>query len=75
MRDLPGGLDQTVLGSVARQLGYSMVLNVQSESGGVSISRIAVGGLFVRGQVNVSVVLPDLTIAASSSSPLLPWRL
>jgi hypothetical protein len=52
-----------------------MVLNVQSESGGVSISRIAVGGLFVRGQVNVSVVLPDLTIAASSSSPLLPWRL
>ena len=38
------------------------------ESGGVSISSIAVGGVFVLGQSNVFLVVPDLTTAKSSAS-------
>jgi hypothetical protein len=35
---------------------------------------MAVGGLFVLGHVNVCTVVPDFTLADSSSSPAAPSR-
>jgi len=69
---LPGGLDHSVRGAVRKQVGCSVVLIVHSDSGGVWISRIAVGGPFVRGHLNPCHGVPDLTIAQSSSSPAAP---